>query len=563
MKFGQFRTFAAVVGAAVMSMASVGAKAQLLIDGPMFCYGLSAQTYLIKRLRNAIVDPTLTLTVVVEDDDVLQSSGSQAEWQAALQSSITKWSDSIRTQLGPSGVNIPTVQIDFGSRATRPAYDIELVIHAEGETTALNVPPMFDKNNPSRPKFSAYTTSDYLSRPVIHVFPSVLGWQPPPARSDKARYRSNLQKNLLLHEAGHAWGLWDIYDRSRTSGTRPGFDACKGNVMYAPRAALGTGDKYGIRLKYLLALQVPRDGGRAAAAPAAGVGGSPGGAGYYESMDDRFWFYTDDPVLDAGGDGGGYILDGFGGVTPFGGAPGLAMAGAPYWAGWDIARALTVLPDGSGGWILDGWGGIHNFGAAPRIQEPAYWPNWDIARDLVVLAAPSGGYMGYVLDGWGGIHPFGGAPAFSQGRNQPGQYSAVMVYHAGQDSATGLMLLYDTPTPGVTSAVPTGGLVLEKNGVMTRFGLYGSPGDYHDLDPRFPVLNHALQWKKFAMTAGGSFYAVGPADPAQGLQGLVLQPVGTPDPLSVPNPWGAWDIVRDVVPSKPDCVPRTTPACLQ
>jgi hypothetical protein len=35
----------------------------------------------------------------------------------------------------------------------------------------------------------------------------------------------------------------------------------------------------------------------------------------------------------------GYLLDGFGGVHPFGGAA--AIASYPYWPGLDIARTLT------------------------------------------------------------------------------------------------------------------------------------------------------------------------------------------------------------------------------
>jgi hypothetical protein len=55
------------------------------------------------------------------------------------------------------------------------------------------------------------------------------------------------------------------------------------------------------------------------------------------------------------------VLDGFGGIHQFGGAP--AVTGTAYWNGWDIARSLTLATDGSG-YVLDGYGGIHPFAAS-------------------------------------------------------------------------------------------------------------------------------------------------------------------------------------------------------
>jgi len=105
------------------------------------------------------------------------------------------------------------------------------------------------------------------------------------------------------------------------------------------------------------------------------------------------------------GAAGGYVLDGFGGVHNFGRAP--AVAASAYWAGWDIARGVALRADGVSGYVLDGWGGIHPFGGAPGVKPGAYWPGWDIARGIALRAD---GVSGYVLDGWGGIHAFGGAP---------------------------------------------------------------------------------------------------------------------------------------------------------
>jgi hypothetical protein len=113
----------------------------------------------------------------------------------------------------------------------------------------------------------------------------------------------------------------------------------------------------------------------------------------------------------------GLVLDGFGGLHPVGfGAPvtNHRVTSGPYWNGWDIARGVALLPNGSGGVVVDGWGGLHGFGVegqpAPTIQGGPYWPGWDIARSVALSPDASGGW---VVDGYGGLHPFGlnGNPA--------------------------------------------------------------------------------------------------------------------------------------------------------
>lgn len=109
--------------------------------------------------------------------------------------------------------------------------------------------------------------------------------------------------------------------------------------------------------------------------------------------------------------GGGYELDGFGAlhpIAPVGSSPPSPPTGGPHWPGWDIARGVALLPDGTGGYVLDGWGGMHGFsiGANPAPPTPIgvpYWRNRDIARGVALLAD---GTAGYVLDGFGGLHPF-------------------------------------------------------------------------------------------------------------------------------------------------------------
>ena len=194
--------------------------------------------------------------------------------------------------------------------------------------------------------------------------------------------------------------------------------------------------------------------------------------------------------------GGGYELDGFGGVHPFGGAP--ALAASAYWSGWDIARGIALDSSGGGGVVLDGFGGLHPFGAA---QTPsglsASWPGWDIARGIVLtsnstLAHP----RGYVLDAFGGVHPFGGAPnvattaywpgwaivrGFALDPAGPGGYvldafgglhpfggapaRSIAGYWSGQDITRGVAL--------IGGGAPGRGYVLDGAGGIWRFG--GAP----------------------------------------------------------------------------------------
>ena len=114
---------------------------------------------------------------------------------------------------------------------------------------------------------------------------------------------------------------------------------------------------------------------------------------------------------------GGYVMDAWGGLHPF--AVGTnpmppAITNAPYWHGWSIARDVALMPGSAAsnvvGVVLDGFGGVHPFGNAGAVTSMAYWSGWDIARSvqfspLSTAANP----QGWVLDGYGGIHPFGGA----------------------------------------------------------------------------------------------------------------------------------------------------------
>ena len=106
-------------------------------------------------------------------------------------------------------------------------------------------------------------------------------------------------------------------------------------------------------------------------------------------------------------DGKGLImLDGWGGEHSAGTAP--SFSGGPYWRGWDIARSIRITPSGTGAYLLDGFGVAWPLGTAPHLGFPSF--GWDIARAITVM--PDGnGYA--ILDGFGGIHNFGSAPAMA------------------------------------------------------------------------------------------------------------------------------------------------------
>jgi hypothetical protein len=107
-------------------------------------------------------------------------------------------------------------------------------------------------------------------------------------------------------------------------------------------------------------------------------------------------------------DGKGYaVLDGYGGVHRFGSAKlYLAGTGGP-WFGWDIAKSITLAPGGNGYAVLDGWGGVHRFGSTPALGSGLpYWAGWNIARSIAYT--PAGGL--YMLDGFGKVWATNGAP---------------------------------------------------------------------------------------------------------------------------------------------------------
>ncbi|HEX6488042.1 MAG TPA: hypothetical protein VF137_04085 [Candidatus Dormibacteraeota bacterium] len=144
----------------------------------------------------------------------------------------------------------------------------------------------------------------------------------------------------------------------------------------------------------------------------------------------------------------GLVLDGWGGLhawcAPTSCTAPAVPSGAPYWAGWDIARGIVLLSGSiTQGYILDGWGGVHPFGGAPAVTTTGYWKGWDIARGIELNPAGTNGctQSGFVVDGWGGVHPF-----FTSDCTSPIGVVTTTGYWKGWDIVRGVALDNDGKT---------------------------------------------------------------------------------------------------------------------
>ena len=77
----------------------------------------------------------------------------------------------------------------------------------------------------------------------------------------------------------------------------------------------------------------------------------------------------------------GYVLDSWGGLHPFGGAPN--VSGTGYWSGRDFARGLVLNPNGSGGWVVDADGGVWAFGGAPPVPASLSWTGFGLSKAIL------------------------------------------------------------------------------------------------------------------------------------------------------------------------------------
>lgn len=74
-------------------------------------------------------------------------------------------------------------------------------------------------------------------------------------------------------------------------------------------------------------------------------------------------------------------------------ATAIDLRGAPYWPGWDIATGVALQHNGHGGYVLDGWGGLHAFGGAPALKPSKYVPGSVVAHNLALAGDDAGGVV--------------------------------------------------------------------------------------------------------------------------------------------------------------------------
>jgi hypothetical protein len=266
--------------------------------------------------------------------------------------------------------------------------------------------------------------------------------------------------------------------------------------------------------------------------------------------------------------GGGYTLDGFGGVHPFGDSPPVTATG--YWPGWTIARSIQMNPcDTSGqisGWVMDGFGGLHPFAASgtPMPAVPyttGYWPGWTIANDFVAFCITVGGVQhaaGCVLDGFGGLHAWADSSAVIADVPCSGTG-----YWPGWDIATKIAVIPGTdegyvmdgfgglhPFNGAPPVSPSGywpgweiaaGVVATANGGYTVDGFGGT----HPFGSAPPIAPSGYTpgsdvARGIAMASGGTG--------AYTLDAFgMVHPAGGSPSLSVSGYWPGWSIVCDFV----------------
>jgi hypothetical protein len=230
---------------------------------------------------------------------------------------------------------------------------------------------------------------------------------------------------------------------------------------------------------------------------------------------------------DSSGDISGWVLDGYGGLHPFADMS-TPMPATPtisaYWPGWDIANAVatfcvTVTVGGAPqphaeGCVLDGYGGLHPWADSSAVPLPAcndsgYWPGQDIATKITVIPGTD---EGYVMDVYGGVHPCNGAP-----------YDSVSAYWPGWNIARGIV------------ATANGGYVVDAYGGIHPFGNA----------PWFPVAAYWPGWdivRGIAVAYGGAgIYTLdgyGGVHPAGGAPYLAVSALGY---------WPGVNFVRDIV----------------
>jgi|GEM_PF-5320787 len=104
----------------------------------------------------------------------------------------------------------------------------------------------------------------------------------------------------------------------------------------------------------------------------------------------------------------GYVVDMYGRVFPFGGAP--SVRTSKTWAGKDYARDIVMLPNLRGGYVLDAYGRLHPFAVGNYAMPKAISaPKMSSRVRAVAVVLRSNGQSGWVLSNYGSMYPFGGA----------------------------------------------------------------------------------------------------------------------------------------------------------
>lgn len=250
----------------------------------------------------------------------------------------------------------------------------------------------------------------------------------------------------------------------------------------------------------------------------------------------------------------GYVLDGYGGMHPFGGAP--DPIGTGYWSGWDIARRVLVRSDGRG-YVLDGYGGMHPFGVTgvgpPAGPSGGPYFGFDIAQDAVLL--PGQDSAGYVLDGWGGLHAFGGAPP-ARGTGYWSGWNIARALAINPEGTGGYVLdgygglhpfaVGDHPLPTVPPRAAywgwdvARGLAIVGSGAGYTFDAYGGAHPFGTASG-----GGSWYWANHDLVAGAEAATNGWAVYLDRWGGLHTAPADAPAvaPSSV---WPGWSIARDL-----------------
>jgi hypothetical protein len=77
----------------------------------------------------------------------------------------------------------------------------------------------------------------------------------------------------------------------------------------------------------------------------------------------------------------------------------------------------VTRPDGRGGYVLDGLGGVHPFGGAPRLRT-FFHSDAGTARGIVLYGT---GSTGFVVNADGRVFPIGKAPLVDTSRTWVGR----------------------------------------------------------------------------------------------------------------------------------------------